>query len=85
LATKLFDLDTDRFESRHTAGHTGIARIPRWVDCPADEFIKRWLPKFERKQLPPCTDDEWRRIMALLHQSAEVSASPKIGITVCRN
>ena len=72
MGTKLFDLSTDRFESRYV-GHVGASRIPRWVDCSADEFIKRWLPKFERRELSPCSDEEWRRIMGSLHQSVETT------------
>lgn len=71
MATKLFDLNTERFESRYV-GPVDASRIPRWFDCHANEFIKRWLPKFDRKELPPCSDEEWRRIMALLHQSVEM-------------
>jgi len=39
---------------------------PQWVMCDADEFIRYWLPQFEKGILPPCSDEEWERIKGLL-------------------
>lgn len=69
MATKLFDIEAPSFTAQRNS--VTVSAVPHWVTCPADEFIRRWLPRFDHKELPPCTDEEWRRIMALLYQSVE--------------
>jgi len=50
--------------------HVRQARsVPRWVVCSAKEFEQTWLPKFERKELPACTDEQWSIFMNMLRQS----------------
>lgn len=59
---------------RGAIGHQPSGKVPRWVDCDYLEFRNVWLPKFEHGELPPCTDEEWRRIMGMLRQTPVVTA-----------
>lgn len=77
MATKLFDIEAPSFTVQRNSAATST--VPRWVTCPADEFIRQWLPRFECKQLPSCDDEQWQRIMRLLYRPSEALLVQKEG------
>jgi len=48
---------------QNTSSYVRIPKIPRWVDCDANEFIRM----LNAGELEPCGDAEWARICRLLH------------------
>lgn len=77
MATKLFDIEAPSFTAQRNS--VTVSTVPRWVTCPADEFIRSWLPRFERKQLNPCDDEQWQCIVRLLYRPSDALSAQKEG------
>lgn len=51
MATRHYAVEEGPGRSPKNKSQRSEIRNPRWLTCPADEFIYKWLPRFESGEL----------------------------------